>query len=160
MKIYLDIDEVVGDFLSGLETLYPEYKKCDQKIYDLPEYVCMDDVCANEKFWIDLAVNDRPDFTISGYVSHRPFSTEITRRWLQRNKLPLATIYHVSDSYEKVGLLKALKADVYVDDKPSTFKECIKAGINVYLYDQPWNRKIETDKRIKNLKELKEKLNL
>lgn len=158
MKIYLDIDEVICDFCLGLESIYPEYKKVNQLTYALPEYVNLSLLTDKEEFWANLCVLDRPTFPVTGYISHRLFSPSITEEWLIKNGMPIGDIYHVNNSNDKIQLLIGLRADYYVDDKPETFLLCEQAGINCYLYSQPWNYHIKTNKRINQLEELNGKI--
>ncbi len=155
MNIYLDFDEVVCNFMAGLYKKYPEVKiDHNQSEYDLPDYIKWEELYKDPTFWLALPVLDRPTVKIAGYMSHRPFATYITEFWLHINQFPSAKVYHTKTSCQKAELLLTCNCDLYVDDKPQTFYECTDVGLNTYLYTQPWNVHIKTDKRINNLKEL------
>jgi len=154
MRTFLDLDEVMCDFLYGLERKYPQYKKSEQVNYPLPDYVDMNKLYQDMGFWLALPILDKPTIEIAGIVSHRPFPTYITEFWLHINKLPRVPVYHVNNSQEKAQLLLDLKADVYVDDKWETVLHCASLGINAFCYNQPWNQTHEYDKRISKLVEL------
>ena len=154
MNVYLDVDEVVCNFNHGIEKTYPELKNRDTSKYELPDYIDWDKIYNDAFFWLSLPVLDRPTIKIAGYVSHRLFDTRITEFWLHVNRFEPSKVLHVTTSCHKVEVLLSYRCDLYVDDKPQTFLECESAGINTYLYNQPWNQHIKTDKRIYNLKEL------
>jgi hypothetical protein len=154
MNIYLDVDAVVCDFSGGLVKKFPDFKNHDPLEYDLPSYINLDELYKDPTFWLALPVLDRPTVKIAGYMSHRPFATYITEFWLYINKFPPTKVYHTKTSCQKAELLLSCNCDLYVDDKPQTFYECTEVGLNTYLYTQPWNLHIKTDKRINNLKEL------
>lgn len=155
-KIFLDVDNVIADFETSVCKRYPELKQRDMSIYDFPIEIDWEDLYTDAFFWIALPVMDMPSVKIEGYISHRPFHTYITNFWLYVNGFKLAPVYHVNNSSDKVNLLKTLNCDLYVDDKPQTFFECTDAGINTFIYNQPWNVNIKTDKRIHKLKELEQ----
>lgn len=152
MKIFLDVDGVVCDFNQGLTRIYPQLKKEHQISYDLPSYVDLDALWNDHFFWLSLPVLDKPEFRVDGYISHRPFPNYITEFWLYVNNFAAAPVYHVQQSEDKIDLLKQLSCDYYIDDKPSTYHQCVSNGINCFLYTQPWNQNID-GKRIINLKE-------
>lgn len=154
MKVYLDVDEVICNFLAGVSKKYPEFIRSNQTQYELPSYVNFDELNKDAFFWLSLPVLDRPTVKIAGYMSHRPFATYITEFWLHINQFPSTKVYHTKTSCQKAELLLSCNCDLYVDDKPQTFYECTDVGLNTYLYTQPWNAHIKTDKRINNLKEL------
>lgn len=154
-RIFLDVDEVVCDFLTGLQGAYPQFVREEQQTYALPEYVDFNALWDNAEFWLNLPVLDIPEFEVAGYVSHRPFDVSVTERWLKGNRLPSAPVYHVINSDDKCELLLNLDADLYIDDKVETFLQCYTSGINVYIYSQPWNRQLITTKRVNKLANLK-----
>lgn len=152
--IFLDVDEVVADFLTAAGKEFPEIKRETQLTYELPAHINWQKFYDDMSFWLILPVLDRPTVQVAGYISHRPFPTYITEFWLHINRFERAPVYHVDCSTKKVRLLQELGATLYVDDKPSTFESCTAAGINTYLYTQPWNQHIQTEKRISKLVEL------
>lgn len=154
MNVFLDVDEVVCNFMHGIEIIYPELKKRDVTKYELPKIVDWETIYSNTNFWLNLPVLDKPTFQVSGYLSHRLFDIATTKAWLLLNEFEDTDVLHVPSSSHKVEVLLSYRCDLYVDDKPETFLQCQQAGINVFLYDQPWNRHIKTSKRIHKLKEL------
>lgn len=154
MKLVLDIDEVCCDLLSGLEKIYPEFKKSEQTVYELPGYVDFPTLYKDLPFWISLPVLDKPEMEVCCYITHRPFPVYVTEFWLHINKFPRGKVIHVNHSIEKIAILKELQCDLYVDDKPDTFYRCQEAGISVVLYTQKYNQNINTKHRINSLKEI------
>jgi hypothetical protein len=154
--IVLDVDNVVADFSQGIEKRYPQLKSHDKKLYDFPDYVRWDEVYRDMMFWMYLPVLDKPTVPVHAYLSHRPFPEYVTQFWLYDNDFPDAKVIHVNSSPEKLEILKEINVKLYVDDKVSTFHECREAGINAYLYTQPWNEDIDTPYRISKLSEIEE----
>ena len=154
MNIYLDVDEVVCDFMSGIKKRYPELKDRDESKYELPNFIDWNGVYKDAPFWLMLPVLDRPTVKVSGFVSHRKFPIYITEFWLHINRFQPTDVYHVDSSDLKVELLKKLNCDLYVDDKPQTFEHCLQEGLNACLYTRPWNLHLQTDRRISKLSEL------
>lgn len=155
MRVFLDIDEVCANLLSGLEGFYPQFNANAQNVYSLPDYIDFNILWKIPQFWLDLPVLDRPTITIAGYVSHRPFPVWITEEWLERNELPQQPVYHVNSSADKAELLQKLDCHLFVDDKPETVLMCREYGLNAVLYDQLWNRSYNIN-RIYCLKDLED----
>jgi uncharacterized HAD superfamily protein len=78
--------------------------------------------------------------------------TTQTAAWCRKHNLPVAGVFIV-DGLNKAEALKFLRCSHFIDDAPKTFVNCLENGINVWLYDQPWNREIPTSKRISTIKE-------
>jgi uncharacterized HAD superfamily protein len=78
-------------------------------------------------------------------------TTHQTAAWCRINELPVAGVY-VSENDKKAEALKFLGCEYFIDDNPNTFVNCLENGINVWLYDKPWNRNIRTEKRLYTIK--------
>lgn len=174
LRIGLDIDGVVGDFT---RSIFRELKK-----HGLVPYDCIDDpeLVTNwdfgphyakefDEYWNQLDPVehntllylmdklDHPPFKPVAYVSARKVPASISSCWIKRVKLPKAPIYHTAD---KVEVLKKLKINLFVDDKPEHFRDINKAGIVCLLRDQPYNRDVEAGPyRIKSLDEVEPAVN-
>ena len=62
-----------------------------------------------------------------------------------------SNINQVPWNVSKINKLKALKVDIFIDDKIETFIECHNNGIFCLLMDACHNQNINTPYRIKNL---------
>lgn len=52
-----------------------------------------------------------------------------------------------------------VECDVYLDDSPSTYELLIQKGKICYLYDQPWNKKVDTNRRVFTLGQFRKEIN-
>lgn len=67
-----------------------------------------------------------------------------TRAWLDRHKLPFDSITFSADK-------TIVNTDFFVDDKLQNYDALRAAGVEVYLYDRPWNQDIEPRLRVPSL---------
>jgi 5'(3')-deoxyribonucleotidase len=79
-------------------------------------------------------------------------TTQQTAAWCRLHNLPVAGVY-ISNTHKKAEALKFLGCEFFLDDSPKTFVNCLENGINVWLYDQPWNQEIPTGKRLYGISE-------
>jgi uncharacterized HAD superfamily protein len=82
-------------------------------------------------------------------------TTHQTAAWCRIHNLPVAGVY-IANSHKKSEALKFLGCEFFIDDSPQTFVNCLENGINVWLYDRPWNRNIPTGKRLYTIKKFYE----
>ena len=74
-------------------------------------------------------------------------------------------IYFSSEFYGKGNtkgeVCKRLRRQVHIEDNPDYINSCLEKGVNVFLFDRPWNQNCEHENivRVKNWKEILEKLN-
>lgn len=174
LKVGLDVDGVVGDFV---RSIFRELKKTGDIPYDCiddPELVTEWDFGPHYAdqfscFWNKMTESDHntflylmdkldhPPFMPHAYISARKAPVAVTSAWLKRAKLPKAPIFHTED---KLELIKKLKINVFVDDKPEYFQEINKAGVICLLRDQPYNRYVDAGPyRIKCLDEVEPAIN-
>ena len=174
LKIGLDIDGVVGDFT---RSIFREFRKNGLVSYDCvddPELVTSWDFGPHfssefEAYWKGLSESqhnsflhmmdklDHPPFTPTAYISAREAPVVISNVWIKRVKLPKAPVFH---NKNKLEVIKNLKINLFVDDKPEYFHEINKAGIVCLLRDQPYNRHIDAGPyRIKSLDEVEPAIN-
>lgn len=60
-------------------------------------------------------------------------SEAATRSWLDRHRLPFDSITFTSDK-------TVVRADYFIDDKIENYDALHAAGVEVYLFDRPWNQ--------------------
>jgi hypothetical protein len=157
-KVGLDIDEVLADFVGGMMHRFPEMT--DRSIYWNDPHIndnfheIKDDV----DFWLDLKPKIHHDdipFEPHCYITSRPVSTEITKKWLKSNGFPDRKIYTVGHDQSKVDIAIESGINIFVDDRYENFIELNKAGICCFLWDAPHNQRYNVGyKRIKSLIEL------
>jgi uncharacterized HAD superfamily protein len=60
--------------------------------------------------------------------------------------------FHNDGRATKAQICKELKIPILLEDAPETAIECANSGINVVLFDQPWNQKVKHKNiiRVKN----------
>lgn len=160
LKIGLDIDEVLCDFL-------PDW--CNYWKMDLPEswwfdrdimskFQQMRDENKLNEFYMRLKPLTKPleiPFEPHCYVTSRPVPKEVTEAWLDKNGYPRKPVVCVGVGQSKVEALKEMGVDIFVDDRYDNFVELNNAGICTYLFDACHNQRHNVGyKRIKSLKEL------
>ena len=77
-----------------------------------------------------------------------------TERWLHRYGIEPATVIL---SKEKGLVTRAIKADAYIDDKPSNL-EGHDPATTLYLFDRPFNRGVSMGAGMKRVRSVKEML--
>lgn len=152
MNIYLDIDDVVAEFQGGY---CKRFKKRPPTSWDENKEEMNNHLQILRKdkfFWLQLPVKYRPNFQPKGYLSARSIPKSWTYQFMCINDLPgRRNITQVPWNVSKIDKLKALKCDIFIDDKIETFEECNKHGIFCLLMDASHNQSYETPYRINNL---------
>lgn len=89
------------------------------------------------------------------YISHRPVSDEVTKKWLEKHNFPLKPVFHVESRMDKIKIALEQRLNIFVEDSYETYKAMNEAGICCYLMDAKHNRRYDVGyRRIKSLKEL------
>lgn len=75
------------------------------------------------------------------FLTHRPGwdAKHQTERWLYQYGLAYPTVLIV-DAAKKYSVLKALGADIFIDDKLDTIRSAVGHATRVYLQDAPHNQ--------------------
>lgn len=159
LNIYLDIDDVVADWIP---TFCKKYD-CPIPTEWVNPYITSERLAELRKqkdFWLTLPIRHKPNFRPKGFLSARSIPKAWTHKFMQLNEIPgRNNINQVPWNYSKIEKLKELKCDIFIDDKPETFEDCHKAGIFCLLMDAPHNQHIKTKYRIYDL-DIKTILNL
>lgn len=160
-KIGLDIDEVICDWVGA----WAKYWKMDVPkswFFDYDIMKKFDNMRANntlDQFYLDLKPRINPDdihFEPHCYVTSRPVSTEVTKKWLEKHGFPLRPVITIGLGESKVEAIKKAGVDIFVDDRYDNFEDLNRNGICCFLMDAPHNRRYDVGyRRIKSLKELK-----
>lgn len=155
-KIGLDIDEVLADFVGGMMKKFPEMDK--RPIYWNDPHIAQNfpEVLEDDSFWLglDAKIKELP-FEPHCFITSRPCSTEITKRWLSNKGFPVAPIYTVGVNGSKVETAKEAGVDIFIDDSYKNFVELNRAGIFTYLFTADHNKRYDVGfKRIDSLNDI------
>lgn len=80
-----------------------------------------------------------------------------TERWLEDNFIPWHNVYYTGD---KATEAKELGLDYFLDDKVENYEDLLAAGVDVLLYDQPWNASAKHAARVFNWQEFVDRVRL
>lgn len=160
LKIGLDIDEVLCDFVSPwIQYWSMKVPTCWFFDYNIVER--FDKMRARgilDEFYLNMKPKCKPTdihFEPHCYVTSRPVDTEVTKKWLEMHGFPLRPVITVELGQSKVDVIKKAGVEVFVDDRFDNFEELNRNGICCFLFDAPHNRRYDVGfKRIKSLKEL------
>lgn len=151
MNIFLDIDDVIynwqGAYASRFNTRVPKGWSNSGLVKRR-----LNTLTKEKDFWLNLPIKNVPNFKPKGFVSARGIPKAWTIESLQINKIPgRSNVHQVHWGESKLDLLKSLGCELFIDDKPSTFRECNKNGIFCLLMDAAHNQNVKTKYRIYNL---------
>ena len=150
-RIALDIDDTVLDFRNAIQEKF-NIKLNDywDGSYQIKEY--LDKLQDDKEFWVNLKPLHKITFEPTAYITSRSIPVEWAKECLEKNGFPCAPVYSVPYNESKVQLLKDLKIDCMIDDKPENYREALEAGVFCYLMDAPHNQFIDAGhRRIYNL---------
>jgi hypothetical protein len=159
LKVGLDIDGVIADFISHLLCSIGEDPARDVNHWNDPVIrVGFEKIKTNPEFWTTIPVLTYPadiPFEPCCYVTARSVDSCVTQKWLDENGFPAAPLISLGHNESKVETLKRLGVDVFIDDRFENFQELNANGILCYLFDAPHNSKYNVGhKRIKSLSQL------
>lgn len=154
LRIGLDIDEVICDFIGGIKQKYGlEEPNSWNWSYKMKEWLKPSKEL--DKFYLNLKPLINPKdllFEPTCYITNRPVSVEITQLWIENNGFPCVPVYCTTD---KIKVAKNENLDVFVEDNYSTFVEMNNAGIYTLLLTQNHNKKYDVGmRRINNLNDI------
>jgi len=102
------------------------------------------------------------------FITSRPsVLNSLTQEFLDKHFSEMSYLLIHADSFheskkEKHEICNFLGIDIMIEDRKKYACECANNGIRVFLFDKPWNRKIEDETnmlRVKNWKEVMENFN-
>lgn len=157
VKIGLDIDEVLADFIGAWEERFgkkdPEFWNFDKDFSQNLEEVKND-----KDFWLSIKPLIDPKtipFEPHCYITSRVIPTEWTEEWLQKNGFPSVKVYTVGIGQSKVDAAKESGIDIFVDDRYENFVELNRAGVCTFMMSASHNQRYNVGyKRINELKDL------
>lgn len=151
IRIGLDIDEVLADFMGGYQTRFETDKN--------PKNLNQDIITKNVRllkedkdFWENLTpLNNGLNFIPELYCTKRINSKTYTKNWLKKNDFPLVPIYQMYYyKGNKANLIKG-RVDVFVDDSPTNVFQCISSGVPALILNTPYNKSDDPAFRINSL---------
>lgn len=145
-RIVLDIDDTCLMFKTAFEEKFGiKLNNYWDGNYNMKEY--LDQLKDDKDFWVNLKSLHIPNFEPIAYLTSRSIPIEWAKECLEKNGFPCAPVYSVPYNESKVGLLKELRADIMIDDKPENYRESLEAGIFCYLMDAPHNQFVNAGHR-------------
>lgn len=182
MKIGLDFDDVIVDFFNSLLKWHNKnYNRNDKreqfKFFDWgPTWgTKIEDTIKRVNEFHDLhkvsevlpledSINSLNQLSQENeliIITGRPLKyTSRVEEWLlhhfgKKLKVIHAGEFHKGQAATKAEICLELKIPILFEDAPETAINCAKKGINVILFDQPWNQNVEHKliTRVKNWKE-------
>ncbi|MGN0966192.1 MAG: hypothetical protein ACI4OP_01185 [Candidatus Coprovivens sp.] len=146
LKIALDIDQTIADFLNPYYNRFG-YTNKDYKITKNVFRILRHD----RKFWVNLPVIERINFDPILYCTKRVNNKNWTKEWLRVNNLPIKPIYQMYYQHgNKADMIKG-RCDVLIDDSISNVEKAIQSGLPSLLIDRPHNRNVYSKYRIYHL---------
>lgn len=146
LKIGLDIDGVIADFMLAWHELHPEIPR-DPNRYDFDKNIMkrfgeMREAGTLNDFYLKIKPLIKPEdlpFKPKCYVTARPVETWVTEQWLATCGFPKKRVFTVPTGTSKVDVMKEAGIEIFIDDYYRNFVELNEAGIFTYLYTAPWN---------------------
>lgn len=150
MKLYLDIDGVLADFVGHFF-----------KYLDLPDHAPTewDDtrirthfhkIEQDKDFWLSIPplVKTIP-FEPYAYITTRPIYNDVSVHWLAANGFPFAPCMTTQSPYTKAHYMH--EDGILIDDAAHNFKEVVHAGKRCLLLNTTYNQHVNTLDRIHSL---------
>ncbi|MEK6970216.1 MAG: hypothetical protein AABW68_00790 [archaeon] len=177
MRIGIDIDGVLVDIVSPLLELYNAHKGTGHRYEDVGHYDlhqtwnCSPQEAIDwvHQFYATPAFDEMPviDGAVAGVtrlskghelfiITSRPaYLQEKTKAWIERYfgdafvEILFGNAYSLhGPQKDKSTLCSEKDVRVLIEDAPGNAIDCAQAGIEVFLFDQPWNRKMSPTKNV------------
>ena len=186
MKIGIDIDEVIAEFLESFLEFYNlkyngNFKKEDFKDYKFEEILggtpdktaelIQEHGYDGEIRLVDGALEAVKELSkkheLIILTARHPMFKDKTEKFLEMHFGNIfSQILYTGEAFQKYGttksdLCKELDINIIIEDNKLFSRECAEKGIRVLLFDKPWNQIYEHHKniiRVKDWKEILEKL--
>ena len=147
IRIALDLDDTIFDFLGAYQEVFPGEKNLISS--NITKNVCK--LKKDKRFWENLPLLEMPNFEPCIYATKRINSKVYTRNCLNRHGLPIKPIYQMVYQYgNKVDMIKG-RCDVLIDDSVFNCYQALKVGFPAILITRPHNIDSDYPYRIKRL---------
>jgi FMN phosphatase YigB (HAD superfamily) len=155
IRIALDLDDTIFDFLGAYQEVFPGERNMissniTKNVFKLKK---------DKRFWENLPLLEMPNFEPCIYATKRINSKVYTRNCLSRHGLPIKPIYQMVYQYgNKVNIIKG-HCDVLIDDSAFNCYQALQVGFPAILITRPHNIDSDYPYRINKL-DLDEILNV
>ena len=147
IRIALDLDDTIFDFLGAYQEVFPGEKNLISS--NITKNVCK--LKKDKRFWENLPLLEMPNFEPCIYATKRINSKVYTRNCLTRHGLPIKPIYQMIYQYgNKVDMIKG-RCDVLIDDSVFNCYQALKVGFPAILITRPHNIDSDYPYRINRL---------
>lgn len=147
IRIALDLDDTIFDFLGAYQEVFPGEKNLISS--NITKNVCK--LKKDKRFWENLPLLEMPNFEPCIYATKRINSKVYTRNCLNRHGLPIKPIYQMIYQYgNKVDMIKG-RCDVLIDDSVFNCYQALKVGFPAILITRPHNIDSDYPYRINRL---------
>jgi 5'(3')-deoxyribonucleotidase len=157
LKIGLDIDDVLADFVGKWRERYPN-NEVNFWNFDKDMKEKFAEVAQDKEFWMTMKPKIKPEdlpFEPTCYITSRMIPNDWTEEWLQLNGFPAVPVHTIGFNESKVDVAKESGIEIFVDDRYENFVELNNAGIATFLMDAKHNQRYDVGfKRIHSLKDL------
>lgn len=147
IRIALDLDDTIFDFIGAYRNLFPGDK-------DLKEPSITKNVLSlrrDKKFWEGLPLLEMPNFEPCIYATKRINSKVYTRNCLHKHGLPIKPIYQIyTQRGNKANIIKG-RCDVLVDDSAFNCYQALEVGFPAILITRPHNMHSDYPYRVNKL---------
>lgn len=157
LKIGLDVDEVLADFLTSYaeQTNSPEF--VNAKSFNFSYSINKTLAELPEEFWLNIKPKIKAselNFLPTCYITKRNFDKSVTEKWLEKNEFPCMPVYHVTEA-SKFTACKTAGIDFYLDDHIANFQDLNSKGIKTFLMNASHNATYDVgDMRIYHIRDL------
>jgi len=188
MKIGIDIDEVLAEFVRGYLEKYKEKYGKEINFEDIFSYNLWEPLGISKQESIELADSyyDSPEFNnidlVEGafeiikklnkehklfFITSRPLKIkDKTNLFLNKYfsdinfELVFSNDFFGSQRKSKSEICRELGIGLLIEDNKSYSLDCAKKGIKVFLFDKPWNKNFEHEnvERVYSWNEILERL--
>lgn len=147
IRIALDLDDTVFDFLGAYKAAFPGPKNMEEP--RITKNVVS--LKRDKQFWEGLPLLEMPNFEPCIYATKRINSKVYTRNCLLRNGLPIKPIYQMYyQKGNKVDIIKG-RCDVLIDDSAFNCYQALRVGFPAILITRPHNINSDYPYRINRL---------
>lgn len=151
LNIVLDIDDVIFQWQEAYASRFNTHVPKAWSNSNLMKRR-LSSLMLDKNFWLTLPIKNIPNFQPKGFLSARSVPKTWTIESLKINNIPgRSNVNQVKWGESKIESLRRLEADIFIDDKVETFKECHNNGIFCLLMTANHNQKFNTKYRIDNL---------
>lgn len=147
IRIALDLDDTIFDFLGAYQSVFPGERNMIGSIITQNVISLRKD----KKFWENLPLLEMPNFEPCIYATKRINSKVYTRNCLNRHGLPIKPIYQMESQLgNKVTIIKG-HCDVLIDDSVFNCYQALQVGFPAILITRPHNIDSDYPYRISKL---------